>query len=57
MTFSGRIYLWTQYLDVFRNADFVHKMLGFGAEAWDGRMHHMRTIRLYHTCSSTGLLA
>jgi len=38
MTFSGRIYLWAEYIDAYQNADLPRKIFGFGAEAWDGRM-------------------
>ena len=38
--FSSRIYLWSQYLTEFANADTWNKLLGFGPESWSGVFHH-----------------
>jgi len=34
--FSARVYLWSQYLTAFSQADFLHKMVGLGPESWSG---------------------
>jgi hypothetical protein len=34
--FSARVYLWSQYLTAFSQSDFLHRMIGFGPEAWSG---------------------
>ena len=34
--FSGRVYLWSQYLGVFFQADVLHQFIGFGPESWSG---------------------
>ncbi|MBK0398731.1 O-antigen ligase family protein [Limibaculum sp. M0105] len=33
---SGRLYIWSQYLTAFRNADFGNQAIGFGPESWRG---------------------
>ncbi len=35
---SGRLYIWSHYLEAHRNASFARKLIGFGPEAWDGVM-------------------
>ncbi|MBN24185.1 MAG: hypothetical protein CL578_03930 [Alteromonadaceae bacterium] len=32
--FSGRVYLWSQYLGAFFHADTLHQFIGFGPESW-----------------------
>jgi hypothetical protein len=34
--FSGRLYLWTQYVDAYRSGNIINILLGFGPEAWVG---------------------
>jgi hypothetical protein len=34
--FSSRVYLWSQYLTVFSQSDFLHRMVGLGPESWSG---------------------
>lgn len=34
--FSSRVYIWSQYLTAFINADGVNQLLGFGPESWSG---------------------
>jgi hypothetical protein len=35
--FSGRVYLWSQYLDAYLRGDIVNSLVGFGPEAWVGQ--------------------
>jgi hypothetical protein len=35
--FSGRVYLWSQYLDAYSRGDIINILVGFGPEAWVGR--------------------
>ena len=35
--FSGRIYLWSQYIEAFLDGDIVNILVGFGPDAWVGR--------------------
>lgn len=35
--FSGRAYLWSQYIDAYLAGKFINRFLGFGAESWVGR--------------------
>jgi hypothetical protein len=35
--FSGRVYLWSQYLDAYSRGDIINMLVGFGPEAWVGR--------------------
>lgn len=34
--FSSRVYIWSQYLTAFFNADGGNQLLGFGPESWNG---------------------
>lgn len=33
---SARVYIWSQYIDAFDNADLLHKVFGFGPDSWRG---------------------
>jgi len=33
---SARVYIWSQYIDAFTNADLMHKIFGFGPDSWKG---------------------
>ena len=33
---SARVYIWSQYINAFNNADLLHKLLGFGPDSWKG---------------------
>ncbi|MDP2596935.1 O-antigen ligase family protein [Alteromonas stellipolaris] len=33
---SARVYIWSQYIDAFTNADLLHKIFGFGPDSWKG---------------------
>jgi O-antigen ligase len=33
---TGRVYIWSLYLDGFQNAGLVQKLIGFGPESWSG---------------------
>jgi hypothetical protein len=35
--FSGRAYLWSQYVDAYLNGNIVNILVGFGPEGWVGR--------------------
>jgi hypothetical protein len=35
--FSGRAYLWSQYIDAYLRGNIIEKVIGFGPEAWVGR--------------------
>jgi hypothetical protein len=35
--FSGRMYLWSQYLDAYSRGDIINILIGFGPEAWVGQ--------------------
>ena len=35
--FSGRIYLWSQYIEAFLDGDIVNILVGFGPDAWVGQ--------------------
>ena len=35
--FSGRLYLWSQYIEAFLDGDIVDILVGFGPDAWVGR--------------------
>lgn len=35
--FSGRIHLWSQYIEAFLDGDIVNILVGFGPDAWVGR--------------------
>jgi len=35
--FSGRLYLWSQYIEAYLDGDIVNILVGFGPDAWDGR--------------------
>jgi hypothetical protein len=35
--FSGRIYLWSLYIDAYLGGDIINYLVGFGAESWVGR--------------------
>lgn len=35
--FSGRLYLWSQYIEAFLDGDIVNILVGFGPDAWVGR--------------------
>jgi hypothetical protein len=35
--FSGRLYLWSQYIEAYLNGDIVNILVGFGPDAWEGR--------------------
>lgn len=35
--FSGRLYLWSQYIGAFLDGDIVNVLVGFGPDAWVGR--------------------
>ncbi|MFQ3189358.1 MAG: hypothetical protein ACI936_000482 [Paraglaciecola sp.] len=37
--FSSRVYLWSQYLTAFSQADLLHQLVGFGPESWAGRFN------------------
>jgi hypothetical protein len=32
--FSGRVYLWSRYIDAYLNGDIINILVGFGPEAW-----------------------
>ena len=34
---SSRVYIWSQYIDAFRNANVLQQFLGFGPDAWKSR--------------------
>lgn len=34
--FSARVYIWSQYLSSFFNADWLKQLFGFGPESWSG---------------------
>ncbi|MCG7649357.1 O-antigen ligase family protein [Alteromonas macleodii] len=36
---SARVYIWSQYIDAFRNADLLNQLLGFGPDSWKGRFN------------------
>ena len=40
-TFSGRIYIWSEYLTAMRHSDLSNQIIGHGPESWKGR------IRIY----------
>ena len=31
---SARVFIWSQYIDAYRNAGFINQLFGFGAESW-----------------------
>ncbi|MCL5777892.1 O-antigen ligase family protein [Limibaculum sp. FT325] len=33
---SARLYIWSQYLSAFREADIANQLIGFGPESWQG---------------------
>jgi len=35
--FSGRLYLWSQYVDAYLGGDIINILVGFGPESWVGR--------------------
>jgi hypothetical protein len=35
--FSGRLYLWSQYIEAYLDGDIVNILVGFGPDAWVGR--------------------
>jgi hypothetical protein len=35
--FSGRAYLWSQYIDAYLHGDIINILVGFGPEGWVGR--------------------
>jgi hypothetical protein len=35
--FSGRLYLWTEYVDAYLSGNIINILLGFGPEAWVGQ--------------------
>jgi hypothetical protein len=35
--FSGRLYLWSQYIDAYLSGDIINILVGFGPESWVGR--------------------
>jgi hypothetical protein len=35
--FSGRLYLWSQYVEAFLDGDIINILVGFGPDAWVGR--------------------
>lgn len=35
--FSGRLYLWSQYIEAYLDGDIVNVLVGFGPDAWMGR--------------------
>jgi hypothetical protein len=35
--FSGRVHLWSQYIDAYLGGDIINALVGFGPEAWIGR--------------------
>jgi hypothetical protein len=35
--FSGRVYLWSLYVDAYLNGDIINRLIGFGPETWVGR--------------------
>jgi len=34
--FSGRVYLWSQYLDAYLDGDIINRLIGFGPDSWVG---------------------
>ena len=36
---SARVYIWSQYIDAFRNAELLNQLLGFGPDSWKGRFN------------------
>jgi hypothetical protein len=37
--FSSRVFLWSQYLTAFSQADLLHQLVGIGPESWTGRFN------------------
>jgi hypothetical protein len=35
--FSGRLYLWSQYIEAYRDGDVINLLFGFGPDSWVGR--------------------
>jgi hypothetical protein len=35
--FSGRVYLWSQYIDAYLDGDIINILVGFGPDSWVGR--------------------
>jgi hypothetical protein len=35
--FSGRVYLWSQYIEAYLRGDIINALVGFGPEAWVGQ--------------------
>lgn len=35
--FSARVYIWSQYLYVYSQGDWLHQVVGWGPESWSGR--------------------
>src|SRR5262249_36798629 len=35
--FSGRLYVWSQYIEAYLDGDIVNNLVGFGPDAWVGR--------------------
>lgn len=57
---SGRIYIWSQYLTAYRDANIAHQLLGFGGESWRGNFRlyaHNTFVSFLYEFGAIGLAA
>jgi len=58
--FSGRLYLWSQYIDAYFGGDIINILVGFGPDSWVGRFTtyaHNTFISYLYECGLFGLAA
>lgn len=51
---SGRLYLWSQYREAWRHGTYRQHLLGFGANAWEGRYRYYAHNTLVSTLYELG---
>jgi O-Antigen ligase len=58
--FSGRVYLWSLYIDSYLRGDVVNRLIGFGPDSWVGRFPlyaHNTYISYLYECGVFGVAA
>ncbi|WP_395337305.1 O-antigen ligase family protein [Novosphingobium sp. BL-8H] len=53
---SGRLYLWSQYIDAWRHGSKRQHVLGYGANSWEGRYRYYAHNTLISTLYELGTL-
>ncbi len=54
--FSGRAYLWSQYIDAYLDGSIINILVGFGPEGWVGRFSLYAQYLCFCICTSLGYL-